>query len=113
MILIEPTNMGIANLNLILLRFENMLGHKINFGKREVIVAGTTTLEQIRMANFLNCKLWKFPITYLGLLVSEKSLRASDWDFLTGKVGHMVDPWRAYSWPQQGSLNLRALASLA
>jgi hypothetical protein len=53
MILIEPINMGMSNLNLILLRFENMLGHKINFGKSEVIVAGTTTLEKIWMANFL------------------------------------------------------------
>jgi hypothetical protein len=38
----------------------------------------------------LNCKLEKFTITYMGLLVSDKTLRASEWDFLGSKVGSRV-----------------------
>jgi hypothetical protein len=41
----------------------------------------------------LNCKLVKFAIKYLGLLLNEKLLRVRDWDFLLEKVGHWIDPW--------------------
>jgi hypothetical protein len=40
MIMIEPSDLGIANLKLILLCFENMSGFKINFDKSEVVVMG-------------------------------------------------------------------------
>jgi hypothetical protein len=77
MILIEPTDGGIANLKLII-SFEMMLGLKINFCKSEVVVVGTAPDEQEQVANLLNCRLGKFPISYLGLPVSDKTLRASD-----------------------------------
>jgi hypothetical protein len=38
MILIDPTDEGIANLKLILLAFEDMSGLKINFNKSELVV---------------------------------------------------------------------------
>jgi hypothetical protein len=71
MILIEPTKLGIANLKLLLLSFENMSGLKINFNKSEAIAVGTTGQDWVRFANLLNCKLGKFPISYMGLPVSE------------------------------------------
>jgi hypothetical protein len=55
-----------------------MSGLKINFNKSEVLVVGTTKLEQTRMDNMLNCKLGNFPISYLGLSFSNNSLRALD-----------------------------------
>jgi hypothetical protein len=63
---------GIANLKLILLSFEMMSGLKINFARSEVIVVGTTHPEQVRIADLLNCKLGKIPISYLGLPVNDK-----------------------------------------
>jgi hypothetical protein len=106
MILIDPTDEGIANLKLILLVFEDMSGLKINFNKSEVVVLGRDPREQTRLANLLNCRLGQFPINYLGLPVSNKRLRVSDWDTLTGKVGHRVDPWQGLFLASAGRLEL-------
>jgi hypothetical protein len=66
MILIEPSEVGIANLKLLLFCFENMSGLKINFDKSEVVVIGVPPDEQKLIANLLNFKLGKFPIKYLA-----------------------------------------------
>jgi hypothetical protein len=47
-----------------------------------------------------------FPISYLGLPVSDKRLRVSDWEFLTGKVGHRVDPWQGLFLASAGRVEL-------
>jgi hypothetical protein len=94
MLLIEPSNLGSANLKLLLLSFENMSRLKINLSKNEVVIAGVSDEEKGRMADLPNCKLGSFPITYLGMPVSNKALRVLDWAFLTGKVGHRVNPWQ-------------------
>jgi hypothetical protein len=106
MVMIEPSDEGIANLKLILLCFENMSGLKINFDKSEVIITGVTDLEQHRVANMLNCKLGAFPMKYLGLPVSDRPLRVADWSFLPEKVGHRVDPWQGLSLASAGRLEL-------
>jgi hypothetical protein len=59
MVLTEPSTLGIANLKLLLLFFEDMLGLKINFDNIKVFVAEFTEREQRRVANMLNCKLGK------------------------------------------------------
>jgi hypothetical protein len=94
LVLIESTDLGIANLKFLLLCFENMLGLKINFDKSEATMTGVTADEQRRVANMLNCKLGKLPMKYLGLPVSSKLLRVADWEFLPEKVGHRVDRWQ-------------------
>jgi hypothetical protein len=45
---------------------------------REVVLRGVNAAEQQRLANVLNCKLGKFPISYIGLPVRGKQLRVSD-----------------------------------
>jgi hypothetical protein len=107
MVMIEPMDTGIANLKLVLISFELMSGLKINLPKSEVVVVGTTTLEQERVARHLNCRLGKFPIKYLGLPLSNKTLRASDWDFLTTKVAKRVDPWQGTFLASAGRLELK------
>jgi hypothetical protein len=47
-IMIEPDDLGIANLKFLLLCFESMSGLRINFHKSEVLVLGRSTEEQIR-----------------------------------------------------------------
>jgi hypothetical protein len=106
MVLIEPSDVGIANLKALLLCFENMSGLKINFDKSEVVVTGMTEANMLRVANMLNCKLGKFPIKYLGLPVSDRPLRVADWGFLTEKVGHRVDPWQGLFLASAGRLEL-------
>jgi hypothetical protein len=106
LILIEPSDEGIANLKLLLLCFENMSGLKINFDKSEVLTMGVSTPEQHRIAAMLNCKLGTFPMKYLGLPVSDRDLRVADWDFLPQKVGHRVDPWQGLLLASAGRLEL-------
>jgi hypothetical protein len=69
-----------------------MSGLKINLSKSEAVVVGNTTGEQERVARLLNYRLGKFFIKYLGLPLSSKTLRASDWEFLMVKVGKRVEP---------------------
>jgi hypothetical protein len=106
MIMIEPSSLGVANLKLLLLCFENMSGLKINFDKSEAIVTGVTIEEQQRVVNALNCKLGTFPIKYLGLPIGDKPLRVRDWGFLPEKVGHRVDPRQGLFLASGGRLEL-------
>ena len=71
-----------------------MSGLKINFDKSEVVVMGVTVEEQQRIACNLNCKVGKFPIYYLGLLLSDSRITTADWGFFTTRVGTRVDPWQ-------------------
>ena len=40
----------------------------------------------------LNFKLDEFPIKYMGLPVSEKTVTIADWDFLPENIGDRDDP---------------------
>jgi hypothetical protein len=83
-----------------------MSGLKINFDKSEVVVSGLEEGAKQRVANLLNCKLGKFPIKYLGLLVSDRPLSVAEWGFLMEKVGHRVDPWQGLFLASSGCLEL-------
>ena len=74
--MIQPNELGIANLKFILLCFECLSGLRINFHKSEVMVLGSTDLDNQRIANLLNCKLGAFPFTYLGIPISDRALTA-------------------------------------
>jgi hypothetical protein len=109
LILIESSLQGIVILKPLLLSFENMFGLKINLGKSEAIVVGTTDAEKVRWASLINCKLGSFPFTYLGMPMSDRPLRVSDWEFLTEKVTHRVDPWQGLFLASAGRLELTNL----
>jgi hypothetical protein len=106
MILIEPSTLGVANLKLLRLYFDNMSGLKINFSKSEVVVTGVSEEELLWVAEGLNYKLRSLPMKYLGLPVSDKSLSVADWHFLTEKVGHRVEPWQGIFLASAGRLEL-------
>jgi hypothetical protein len=105
-ILTKPSEMGVENLKLLLLCFENMSCLKINFDKSEAIVTGVPMAERIRIANRLNCKLGKFPIKYMGLSISDRALLVADWGFLREKLGHRVEPWQGLFLASAGRLEL-------
>jgi mannosylglycoprotein endo-beta-mannosidase len=92
--LLDLDDISIANLKFILIAFEILSGLKINFLKSEVIVMGAPPSEQARVAQALNCKDGKFPLTYLGFPMSDRTLTMADWEGLIGIVGHHVDPWQ-------------------
>jgi hypothetical protein len=83
-----------------------MSGLNTIFNKNEAIVMGVEETERRRLADNLNCKLGNFPMSYLGLPVSDKALRVADWHFLTEKVGHKVDPWQWIFLASGGKLEL-------
>jgi hypothetical protein len=106
LILLDPTDIGLANLKLLLLCFENISGLKINFAKSEVVVTGVTDLERRKVADALNCKLESLPMHYLGIPVSYRPLSVADWNFLTEKVGHRVEPCQGLFLTFAGRLEL-------
>jgi hypothetical protein len=87
-LLLDLDDISIANLKFILFAFEILSGLKINFLKSEVIVMGAPPSEQARVSQALNCKEGKFPFTYLGFLMSDRTLTMADWEDLIGTVGH-------------------------
>ena len=56
-IMIQNTELGLANLKFMLISYELRSGMRINYHKSEVIVMGANATEQTRVANLLNC--WK------------------------------------------------------
>lgn len=50
------------------------------------MVVGTTHQEQKRVAQMFNCKIGTFPITYLGIPVSNKMIRAGELDGVRQKI---------------------------
>jgi hypothetical protein len=62
------TNFKIIDaLKMILIRFENLLGLKINFTKNKMAPLNLTDTEGIQFVNILDCKVSSFSITYLGV----------------------------------------------
>ncbi|KAE8807886.1 retrotransposon unclassified [Hordeum vulgare] len=92
MIMVARSTSDIANLNLLLLCFEEMSGLKINFDKSEVVVLGYSEAEQHRIADNLNCKLAVFPISYLEMPLAESRILVSGFDPLVGRVASRAEP---------------------
>jgi hypothetical protein len=93
LILIQNSEENIANLELLLMCFEDMSGLKINYHKSEVIVMGQSLEEQQRVANKFNCTRGSFPFMYLGLPISDRKLCLKQWLFLVRKLAGRIEPW--------------------
>lgn len=84
MIMVESSHLDIVNLKFLLLCFEAMPGLKINFDKSEVVVLGYSPADQQEISNNLNCKLAFFPISYLGMPLSNSGILVFGYDPLVG-----------------------------
>jgi hypothetical protein len=82
------------NLKLLLYYYEIMLGLKINFTKREVVVVNGDEDIANCYAEIFNCQVGHFPIKYLGVLVSPSRLKVVDWLPLKEKNGEKLDIWK-------------------
>jgi hypothetical protein len=65
-----------------LLAFEALSGIKINYAKTELIPIHLDDGETTQFAKLLGCKVFSFPIKYLGVFLYDKKLRPCDWDVL-------------------------------
>ncbi|KAE8797566.1 hypothetical protein D1007_27219 [Hordeum vulgare] len=112
MIMVAGSDSDIANLKFLLLCFEEMSGLNINFGKSEVVVLGYSNEEQRRIADQLNCKLVVFPISYLGMPLTESRIMVSGFDPLVGRVASCAEPWCS-RFTSKGSKTVLISANLA
>lgn len=95
MIMVEGSELGLINLKFLLMCCEAASSLKINFAKNEVVVMGYSAEKQMRIADGLNCKLFEFPITYLGFLLGQSRILVKDLDPLVERVQAKAEPWRA------------------
>ena len=77
-----------------------MSGLKINFAKSEVMVMGYSQGEAQRIANRLNCRLGSFPMTYLGMPLSDARLLEKDLRPIVAKLQPRTEPWQGDGFPK-------------
>jgi hypothetical protein len=104
--MVDGTDLSILNLKLILYCFEWLSGLKINFHKSEVFVFGVPQQQKEKMANMLNCKLECWPMTYLGIPISEGRLGRNTFTSLKNKMTKRLDPWKGKHLSSGGKLIL-------
>lgn len=91
-LMVKGTSLDIINLKFLLICFQEMSGLMINFAKSEVMLMGYSDQESSEIPNLLNWKLGSFPISYLGLPVSDTLIHMRELRLVVEKVEHRVDP---------------------
>jgi len=93
-IFLKKSDTNIRNLKFILFCFEAMSGMKINFDKSEVFAVGIEPNEKQQIAEIFGCKVGSFPITYLGLPVSDCKLSKEQLSFVGDKIKRRLELWK-------------------
>ena len=83
-----------------------MSGLKINFSKCEIITIHGYDILDLQFAELFNCQIGKFPIKYLGVLVSPRRLHVKDWDPLVERNGKKLAAWKGGSMSIAGRTTL-------
>ncbi len=74
--------------------FSATSGLKINFAKSNIIPINLESSQASRLARFFGCSTVGFPITYLGLPLSTRALRNSDYLPLIEKLDRRLAGWK-------------------
>ena len=69
-----------------------MSGLMINFDMSEVMILGYPPDEALAIADRLNCLLGTFPMTYLGIPISDSRLTVADLRPTVTRMQHRVEP---------------------
>ena len=85
-ILVEGDRESIKNIKFLLYYFEWMSDMKINYHKSEVVTFGYELQEQQTIANWLNCKVGKMPMQYLGFPIHNKALYSDAFKSILDKM---------------------------
>jgi hypothetical protein len=104
MIFLEADRKSIANVKFLLYCFENTSGLKINYQKSEVMGIGVSEEECAEVDALLNCKRGCMPMKYLGILVSDRMLYATDLIEVGSRWKRGFPLGREDFCPQEGSL---------
>jgi hypothetical protein len=90
----------------VLLIFQKILGLKINLQKSELLVTTDNNSRAQELANILCCKASTFPITYLGLPLSDMMLTRSAYLPLIQQEERRLPGWRSHMLSIGGRLTL-------
>jgi hypothetical protein len=86
---------SIYNTKFLLYCFEDMSSLRINYEKSEVFVLGCSDEEQKRVAEMFNCNSGNLPMKYLGVMVNNKHMTASDLSYVHLKVEKKIPTWQS------------------
>jgi hypothetical protein len=74
--------------------FENLSGLKINYQKSEVYVLGCSEGETAKVAQMFNCNVGQLPMKYLGVMVHNRHMTASELNYVAAKVEKRIPTWQ-------------------
>ncbi|XP_011624964.1 uncharacterized protein LOC105420967 [Amborella trichopoda] len=94
LIFCEAQSSQVTNIVTLLKCCEVALGLKVNFEKTSVVGLTCSDEEVWSTAQWLGCKVEKFPITYLGMLLSDGRLPIAAWDKILQRIQVKLDLWK-------------------
>jgi hypothetical protein len=94
---------SIRNLKFLLYCFEWMSGLRINYHKSEVVAFGVDENYQTMIADTLNCKKGRLPMTYLGFPISDKKLKMEAFRGIVDKMRKKLQPWKGRNLTSRGA----------
>jgi mannosylglycoprotein endo-beta-mannosidase len=74
--------------------FENLSGLKINYQKSEVYVLGCSEGQTAKVAQMFNCNVGQLPMKYLGVMVHNRHMTASELNYVAAKVEKRIPTWQ-------------------
>jgi hypothetical protein len=96
----------ILNTKFLLYCFEDMSGLKINYQKSEVFVMGGTEEDNNRVAGIFNCEVGALPLKYLGVMVHNRHMTATELYYVAQKVERRIPTWQSTSLSSGGKMIL-------
>ena len=74
--------------------FGGASGLRMNFQNTTATLIRGTTEDEARVGDVLNCRVTRFPITYLGLQLALRPLTKSEWQPMLDRAIAFVPPWQ-------------------
>jgi hypothetical protein len=83
-----------------------MSGLKINYQKSEVFVMGGTEEDNNRVAGIFNCEVGALPLKYLGVMVHNRHMTATELYYVAQKVERRIPTWQSTGLSSGGKMIL-------
>jgi hypothetical protein len=106
LVFLQPQEQQLRLFKVIMQLFHQLSGLKVNLQKSVILVTLDHPQEAQRLAAILQCTAAVFPITYLGLPLSNKSLRKRDYLSLIQQEERRLSGWKAEMLSPRGRLTL-------
>jgi Reverse transcriptase (RNA-dependent DNA polymerase) len=94
LIFIKPTLTHVRLLDVILHKFWEMSGLGVNYQKSELLLTVPDTYSQLQFAQSLSYRVGEFPITYLGLPLSNKKISKYAYQPMLDSIQARLPGWK-------------------